>query len=159
MMPMGIAPLAENLESGWPFVEPTPARTSRNRPRGAMVTKTVSCTKARYCEMLIERVIPAIRGRWPDREREVIIQQDGASAHIAADDPEFRLHAEAGLWRIRLLTQPPKSPDLNVLDLSFFRALQAAQWRSGVENTVDGLIRQVRRAYEEFDSRKLLLDS
>jgi len=65
-------------------------------------------------------VITAIQGRWPDRESEVIIQQDGASAHIAAGDPDFRLHAEAELWRIRLLTQPAKSPDLNVPGLSFF---------------------------------------
>jgi hypothetical protein len=42
-----------------------------------------------------------------------------------------------------------------VLDLSFFRALQAAQWRQESARTIDGLIQQVYDAFEEFDPRKI----
>ena len=52
-------------------------------------------------------------------------------------------------------TQPPKSPDLNVLDLSFFRALQSHQWRSGFANNINELVAQVQLAFVTFESRKL----
>ncbi len=41
--------------------------------------------------MLIARVIPAIKQKWPDLNRNNVLQQDGASAHIKADDMEFGL--------------------------------------------------------------------
>ena len=63
--------------------------------------------------------------------------------------------ATQGSWNISLETQAAKSPDLNVLDLSFFRALQSHQWRSGFVNTIDELILQVQTAYEAFEPRKL----
>jgi hypothetical protein len=47
--------------------------------------------------------------------------------------------ARAGNWNISLETQCAKSPDLNVLELSFFRALQSHQWRSGFVNTYGGV--------------------
>ncbi len=52
-------------------------------------------------------------------------------------------------------TQPPKSLDTNVLDLSFFRALQSAQWGLGSEATIEGLIRQTMQAFLEFEHRKI----
>jgi hypothetical protein len=48
-----------------------------------------------------------------------------------------------------------ESPNLIVLDLSFFCALQAAQWSHGYEKTIDGLIRQVHRAYREFEPQAI----
>ena len=52
------------------------------------------------------------------------------------------------------MTQAPKSPDTNVCDLSFFRALQSEQWRNGVEDSIDGLIAQVLTTFERFNERK-----
>ena len=107
---------------------------------------------------MIEKVIPAITMKWPDRgmNRTVVIQQDGASAHIAENDQEFNLHAKQGVWNICLEPQPAKSPDTNVLDLSFFRALQAKQWSLGPESTIEGLIAtKVLWAFDEFDPRKI----
>ncbi len=72
----------------------------------------------------MEKVVPAIKEKWPDQESQIIIQQDGASSHIEDNDAAFDAVARTGLWNISLETQPAKSPDLNVLDLSFFRALQ-----------------------------------
>jgi hypothetical protein len=140
----------------WPFVEEVEAqRRSENRPRGTIIMRVVSCDKNRYREYLIQKVLPAIRMKWPDRDRRILIQQDGASAHIHDNDAEFNLHARQGRWEIRLETQPPKSPDTNVLDLSFFRALQSAQWGLGSETTIEGLIRQTMRAFREFEPRKI----
>ena len=140
----------------FPFVERVRAqRASVNRPRGAPIIRSVPVTKDRYREFLVEKVVPAIKEKWPDRERRVVIQQDGASSHIDDDDPEFEAVARTGNWNISLETQPAKSPDLNVLDLSFFRALQSHQWRSGFVNTMEELILQVERAYREFETRKI----
>jgi len=144
----------------WPFVERVEAqRTTVNRPRGTMLTRPVNCTKVRYRRMLVDHVLPAIKRVWPNRREGirtcVTIQQDGASSHIDDNDEEFTVHARNQLWKIHLLIQPAKSPDLNVLDLSFFRSLQSEQWRSGVENTVDGLIRQVLAAFQRFEPRKI----
>ena len=61
----------------------------------------------------------------------------------------INLHAKQAVWNICLETQQPaKSPDTNVLDLSFFRALQAKQWSLGSETTVDGLVAQVLQAFK-----------
>ena len=44
---------------------------------------------------------------------------------------------------------------MNVLDLSFFRALQSAQWENGFETTIDGLVDQVLRVYAAFVPQKI----
>ena len=140
----------------WPFVEYTRAqRTSENRPAGTLIVRPVSCDRPRYRQFMCHHVVPAIKEKWPDRNRNVIIQQDGASSHILENDFEFCRLATQGVWNIRLLTQPAKSPDLNVLDLSFFRALQSSQWSSGYQRTIEGLIRQVETAYANFEPRKI----
>ena len=69
-----------------------------------------------------------------------MLQQDGASAHIDENDPQFVAAAMSGNWNISLMTQSPKLLDLNVLDLSFFRALQSKLWSNGHTETVDQLI-------------------
>jgi hypothetical protein len=62
-----------------------------------------------------------------------VIQQDGESSHIDEGNAAFVEVAQTGIWNITLETQPPKLLDLNVLDLSFFRALAIvpmAKWIS-----------------------------
>jgi hypothetical protein len=102
-----------------------------------------------------EKVLPAIKLKWPDRGHGIVTQQDGASSHIHRDDPAFAVAAMAGNWQIQLLTQPVQSPDTNILDLSFFRALQSAQWDHGFANEIDGLIAQVIRACDKCCQQKI----
>ena len=112
----------------WPFVERVEAeRTSKNREKGTIETKkVVPVNKIWYREFMIQKVVPAaIKEKWPDRNQNILIQQDGASSQIDEDDPECVAVRDTGVWNIRLMTQSPKLPDLNVLDLSFFRALQS----------------------------------
>jgi hypothetical protein len=121
------------------------------------VTKALNVNKELYREYLLEKVIPAIKTKFPRGNKSVTIQQDGAKSHISENDPEFiqRLERIKGTWNISILTQPARSPDLNHLDLSFFRALQTEQWKFQQATNVDELITQVERAYMEFDPRKI----
>ncbi|ETV64143.1 hypothetical protein H257_18925 [Aphanomyces astaci] len=93
----------------WHFTEIVPAqRRSCRRDAGTPVMKTVNVTRDTYKAMIIDNVIPAIRSKWPSGEtKRVKIQQDNARPHV--------------------VFQPPNSPDLNVLDLGFFRAIQTLQ--------------------------------
>ena len=140
----------------FPFIERVAAqRTSKNRQKGTIETKVVPVNKNRYREFMIQKVVPAIKEKWPDRDRNIVIQQDGASAHIDEFDPAFCAAATSGSWNITLMTQSPKSPDLNVLDLSFFRALQSKQWSNGGGKTVDDVVDSVMLAFNEFDAMTL----
>jgi hypothetical protein len=141
----------------FPFIERVAAqRSSALRPRGTIITKPLSVNKERYRDFLVNKVVPAIKAKWAGRaNRNITIQQDGASAHIDEDDAAFVAAGTDGLWNIQLETQPAKSPDFNVLDLSFFRALQSHQWRSGFANNVDELVAQVLLAFDTFEPRKL----
>jgi hypothetical protein len=53
--------------------------------------------------------------------------------HLHCYDPLFCEVAKQGGFDIRLICQPPNSPDFNILDLGFFRAIQAIQYTKVVE--------------------------
>jgi hypothetical protein len=76
--------------STWPLVERVAARRAAVcRPAGTIKTKPVNVMAQKYREFMIEMVSPAIKLKWPDWYREIVIQQDGASSHINQDDPGF----------------------------------------------------------------------
>ncbi|GJZ21937.1 hypothetical protein Tco_0558976 [Tanacetum coccineum] len=52
---------------------------------------------------------------------------NNAKPHIAVNDSEFVEAASRDGFDIQLRFQPANSPDLNVLDLGFFRAIQSLQ--------------------------------
>ena len=112
----------------WFFVEQVPAvRSSCNRPAGTIETCTVNVTKATSEEMYINKLLPAIMGKWPAWEARVIrIQLDNAPMHpqpgrlgerLTQDVVQLRDNAG---WDIDFLAQPANSPDTNMLDLAFF---------------------------------------
>ncbi|XP_074314843.1 uncharacterized protein LOC141651013 [Silene latifolia] len=110
----------------WPFVYLEPAkRNSKNRVAGTMETKPIeSITKQVVKDMLLGKVLPEIKRKWPENASKTIyIQQDNARPHINNSDADFRAAASSNGWNIQLVQQPPNSPDLNVLDLGFFRAI------------------------------------
>ena len=57
-------------------------------------------------------------------------------------------------WNIKLLNQPPNSPDTNILDLGFFNSIQSLQDRTTL-NTVDELIEEVKRVFTAQESEAL----
>jgi len=94
---------------------------------------------------MINQVLPAIRSKWPreDVGRPIFIQQDNAPSHLKLDDPEFCAAAKLGGFDIRLICQPPNSPDFNILDLGFFRAIQAIQYKKDAK-TIEALVPAVK---------------
>ena len=87
-----------------------------------MVTKVV------YRDLLINKLFLAIVDKWPRRDRmsrTIYIQQDGAKNHIHEDDEEFNNALTEQEIDAKLYTQTPNSPDVNLLDLGFFQAIQS----------------------------------
>ena len=99
--------------------------------------------------MLHQEIVPAImRNMWwfkrgsgkPETGQTIFIQQDGASPHTCnfakhslrqlESEGFYRRHG----FRFCVVTQPAQSPDLNVLDLSFWHsnksALKGRRWRN-----------------------------
>lgn len=126
-----------------PFADLVPAkRTSRNRPAGTPELKPYSCTSESFYNIMTrpEGVMSKIRGKLPHlrgREITVVLQIDNAPPHVGKRNIE-RLN-EFGASedvRIRVVTQPPQSPDFNVLDLVLFHSLNAGTiaYRQGAHN-------------------------
>ncbi|XP_074305096.1 uncharacterized protein LOC141640033 [Silene latifolia] len=114
----------------FPFSCIVPAkRSSKNRSKGTLETKPIDrITRAVIKKCIIEKILPAIKAKWPDgKGRKIFIQQDNARPHILSNDPEFKRAAMEDGWDIELIYQPPNSPDLNILDLGHFRSIQTIQ--------------------------------
>jgi hypothetical protein len=137
----------------WPFVEKVPAqRASRNRPTGTLITKPVSVTKE-VKKLIIEKVLPAIEEKWPQCHRNMTfkLQQDNAKPHRIHNDPELLQHMSTMTVKVDLFDQPPNLPDLNVLDLGYFVAIQALQQRHQ-QRTVDDLVAAIDKSCKELPS-------
>jgi len=110
-----------------------------------------SVTKDVSRDFIVNKVLPAIKEKWPTEERgmPIFIQQDNAKTHIDVNDPEFVQAAQADGWDIRLTCQPPNSPDLNVLDLGFFAAIQTL-FHKGSPNNVEQIVEMIHKAFQEY---------
>ena len=109
-----------------------------------------------YRDLLIMKLIPAIVERWPvsDRNlRKIFIQQDGAKNHIREDDKLFNAALEENGVDAELYTQSPNSPDVNLLDLGFFRAIQS--FNDAAPRNKEELIKAVGEVYENYPKEKI----
>ncbi|KAG6945871.1 hypothetical protein JG687_00017040 [Phytophthora cactorum] len=112
-------------------------------------------TSDEYAKMLINKVFPAIQGVWPGCKRRYIrVQHDNASQHAAAARPIVLQTAKEVGWDIRMEFQPPKSPDMNILDLGIFNSIQSMQYRQPTHD-VDGLIGAVMATFQMLPRRTL----
>jgi len=134
----------------FPLVRYEPAMRGNERTgrvRGDMIMKPItSITREVIREFMINQVLPAIRAKWPreDVGKPIFIQQDNAPTHLKLDDPEFCEAAKQEGFDIRLICQPPNSPDFNVLNLGFFRAIQAIQYKKNAK-TLETLVPAVQQ--------------
>lgn len=105
----------------FPFITKEPAkRTSIDRKTDTLETKLIILVKRDVIRLyLIDKFLPAIREKWPreDIGNPIFIQQDNARVHVKDDDDEFRQAATKDGFDIRLMSQSPNSPYLNILDL------------------------------------------
>ena len=143
----------------WPIGDWEPAkRASKNRPRGTLVWKNKLVTKEVYCELLISKLLPVIVEKWPwtDRlSRKIWIQQDGAKSHINTDDNEFKEALQDQEINAGLYTQAANSPDVNLLDLGFLRAIQS--FNNVAPKNKEELIQSVQDAYTNYPRKRLNL--
>jgi hypothetical protein len=147
----------------FPFVVREPAkRSSINRPAGTLVTKAIaSINKDESRKMIIDNVLPAIRAKWPrawpgkNGRTTILIQQDNAGPHVSGDDTQLASELVKDGFDIKLVNQPPNSPDMNVLDLGWFRAIQSLQHQIEAQNTIDDLINATQKAFEDMEVQKL----
>ncbi|KAG6592671.1 Transposase, Tc1-like protein [Phytophthora cinnamomi] len=136
----------------WPFiVREAAVRSSTKRPAGTIVTKEGRVNQGTYCAMLIEKLLPAVRERWPAARDgvHVRVQQYNAPAHISVDDAQFADTVQQQELDIELCCQPPNSPDLNCLDLGLFAVIQARQ-HLRTPRSFDELIDAVTAVYWEL---------
>jgi len=142
----------------WPFVESVQAkRSSANRPKGARVTAGVPVDKATYAKMLLENVISATKRLMAPhlQDKVVCIQHDNAKPHSAALGEAIVGACTVDGWKIRFDFQPPNSPDTNVLDLGFFRAVQTLQIKERA-STIDDIITATYAAWNKISHETLL---
>ena len=141
----------------WPIGGWEPAkRASKNRPRGTLVWKNKPVTKEVYRELLISKLLPAIVEKWPwtDRlSRKIWIQQDGAKSHINTDNEDFREAIQDQELNVGLYTQAANSPDVNLLDLGFFRAIQS--FNDAAPKNEEELIQLVQHVYTTYPRKRL----
>ena len=85
-------------------------------------------TKEVYQDLVISMLLPAMMEKWFMRDRLsriIFIQQDGAKNNISEDDKVFKdALMEKGI-NAKLYMQAASSPDINLLDLGFFIAIQS----------------------------------
>ena len=141
----------------WPIGDWEPAkRASKNQPRGTLVWKNKLVTKEVYCEVLISKLLPAIVEKWPQTDRlsrKIWIQQDGAKSHISTDDDEFTEALHDQEINVGLYTQAANSPDVNLLDLGFFQAIQS--FNDMAPKNEEELIQSVQAAYTNYPRKRL----
>ena len=85
--------------------------------------------------------------------RTIYIQQDGVKNHIREDDEEFNNVLMEQEIDAKLYTKTLNSPDVNILDLGFFRAIQSFN-NASPKNEAE-LIQSVQDAYENYLQHKL----
>ncbi|XP_021740242.1 uncharacterized protein LOC110706604 [Chenopodium quinoa] len=110
------------------------------------------CSKYKKKGEMVTKVIDPINkdvSRWM-----LIEKQDNAKAHITQDDAVWQEHCEQPRFTFILTHQPPNNPDVNVLDLGFFRSIQSLQHKK-MAKTPDQLIKAVEDAFNELPSTRL----
>ncbi|XP_042003691.1 uncharacterized protein LOC121752640 [Salvia splendens] len=141
----------------FPFTTKEPAqRKSKNRAKGTLETKPIqSVNKDVMRDCLIHKIIPTIKAKWPSNiSKEIFIQQDNARPHIMHNDAEFQSIANTDGFKFHIICQPANSPDCNVLDLGFFRAIQSIQ-DDKLARGVDDLLSNVQSSFEELSAQTL----
>jgi hypothetical protein len=102
-------------------------KSSKKRKKGDAVFHDLTMDSKLFCDIMIEKVFPAVRQLFPWAPA-VTIQMDGAPAHASNESTDrlnrsLRVTNSKCLPQIQLTFQPAQSPDCNVLDLCVFASL------------------------------------
>ena len=80
--------------------------------------------------------------------RPIFIQQDGAKSHIHEDDEEFNNALMEQDIDAKLYMRTLNSPDINLLDLGFSRAIKS--FNDALPKNNEELIQLVTEAYDNY---------
>ena len=155
----------------WRVTKSTPAKYSKHtgknagRKQGDPIVTDAPMDAAKYVEMMTTQVFPAIRKLYAGQKK-VTVQHDGAPGHGAKTTTKLLEEAgrkhKRGEPLIEIVKQSAQSPDFNICDLAFFRALGVAVRKRrrttmrGVKRfDIDQLVEDVHQAYLEYDSEQL----
>jgi hypothetical protein len=105
-----------------------------------------------YQEKLQDCVLPAIKARWPTPNQRIFIQEDNAPAHGGVLEAVFADAAKAPDtgWVMVARPQPQNSPDFNILDLGYFRAIQSLHCKNK-STCVESLLRSVHKSFDDLE--------
>ena len=99
-----------------------------NKLRGKMETGSINMTREGYKRMMLFEVLPVIKEKCPQAMllKQIYTQQDNAPSYSKSTPNNENLLLANLFLDIACypIYQPPKSPDVNVLDLAFFRAIE-----------------------------------
>ena len=138
----------------WPIRKLELAKwSSKKCTKGTSVWKNQSIMRDVYPEYLIQKLLPAIQQKWPTNNGRIWLQQDGAKSHILDDDEEFKEVVDDIGLNLTMYTQSPNSPDTNILNHGFFRAIQS--FNDDCPTNEEELIKSVEKAYGEYPMHKL----
>ena len=73
---------------------------------------------------------------------------------MPVNDEQFAATVAQTGMDIRIINQPPNSPDMNVLDLGFFNSLQSLVYGT-ISRSIDELIANVQKEFNEYDPSTL----
>lgn len=131
---------------------------------GEEFQKDCKMDAAHYKHMMTTLVFPKLCAQFPNATS-IRVQQDGARCHTGKQkDGAERITAELNEEGakcsppIEVVTQSAQSPDFNINDLAFFRALSCAVSkvrRGQVDFDKDKLVADVKKAWEEYSNDKL----
>jgi hypothetical protein len=124
--------------------------------RGTLETKNIIVNRELMRWYLVEKVVPAIQEMWLEdsRGQPIFIQQDNAKTRILRDDVDFDEVVVVISLDIRIILQPPNSPDLNVHDLGFFSSIQSLTDCRSPKNLKE-LIQDVQEEFDGYDVSNL----
>jgi hypothetical protein len=131
-------------------VEHVPAkRSSSRRAKGTIEVKPANVTKERYAAMLIHDVLPAIRANWPVPGATIQLQHDNATPHSVTTMPEIKEALVQDGFNMTFAAQPAQSPDMNILDLGYFRSIETLHFQNDC-NTVQDLLDSVQSSFKSL---------
>lgn len=83
------------------------------------------------------------------------VQQDNAGPHVSEAHSDMSKAGKRDGWKIKMVCQPPKSPDMNILDLGIFNSIQAVQYKSATTYDNASLIHAVEDAFIKVPSQMI----
>jgi hypothetical protein len=137
----------------FPFVTYEVAKRSNvNGPAGRIVMKPIDPVKEEiFQNYMIEKVLPAIRGKWPteDANKPITIPQDNVEPHLAPNDPLFCEATKEDGFDMTLICQPENSPHFSALDLGLFSSNQPIQYK-----TTEEYVNAIHHAFEGYSCQE-----